>query len=140
MTRINKLWQRPDVIKTLLSVQGAEQQGFEGLLWGQRICDLDPLYLGAQGSRRRETLPRTCSESPNGLEMQPRTILSLASQNLEGKNGTPSKATPKALPEERTSTVGLTWGNSVGTVQGKAITSALNAPTNILATLMGKDP
>ena len=125
----------PDVIKTLLSVRGVEQQGFEGLLWGQRICDLGLLYLRAQGQRQGEMLPRTCSESPNGLEMQPRTILSLASQNLEGKNGTPLKAAPKALPEERTSTVELTWGYSVG-----AVISALNALTNVLATLMGKDP
>ena len=83
---------------------------------------------------------RTCSESPNGLEMQPRTILSSTSQNPKGKNDTPSKATPKALPKERTSTVGLAQGYSVGAVQGKTVTSALNAPTNVLATLMGKDP
>ena len=62
----------------------------------------------------------------------------LASQNLEGKNGTPSKAAPKALPEERASTVGRARGYSVGAVQGKAVTSVLNAPTNILAELMGK--
>ena len=85
-------------------------------------------------------MPKTCSESPNGLEMQLRTILSSASQNLEVKNDTPSKAAPKALPEERTSTMGLAWGYSVGAVQGKAVTSALNAPTNFLATLMEKDP
>ena len=29
---------------------------------------------------------------------------------------------------------------SVGAVQGKTVTSALNAPTNVLATLMGKGP
>ena len=66
--------------------------------------------------------------------MQPRTILSSASQNPEGKNGTPSKAAPKALLEERMSTVELARGYSVG-----AVISALNAPTNVLATLMGKD-
>ena len=110
------------------------------LLWGQRICDPSPLYIKAQGLRRGETLPRTCSESPNGLEMQPRTILSSASQNLEGKNDTPSKATPKALLEEKTSTVGLARGYKMGAVQGKTVTSALNASTNVLATLIGKDP
>ena len=67
-------------------------------------------------------------------------ILSSASQNLEGKNGTPSKAAPKALPEERASTVGHARGYSVGAVQEKAITSALNAPTNVLTALMGKGP
>ena len=68
------------------------------------------------------------------------TILSLASQNLEGKNGTPSKAAPRALSKERASTVGRAQGYSIGAVQGKAITSALNVPTNVLAALMGKRP
>ena len=85
-------------------------------------------------------MSRTCSESPNGLEMQPRTTLSPASQGLEGKNNTPSKAAPKALPEEKASRMGLARGYSVGVVQGKDVTSALNAPANVLATLMGKDP
>ena len=109
-------------------------------MWGQRICNPGPLYLRAQGPRQGKTLPRTCSESPNGLKMQPRTILASASQNPKGKNGTPSKAAPKVLPEKRTSTVELARGYSVGAVQGKTVTSALNAPTNVLATLMGKDP
>ena len=60
-------------------------------MWGQRICDPGPLYIRAQG--------------PSQGKMLPRTILSSASQNLEGKNGTPSKAAPRALPEERESTV-----------------------------------
>ena len=64
----------------------------------------------------------------------------MASQNLEGKNDTPSKAAPEALTEEKTSTIELARGYSVGAVQGKAVTFALNAPTNVLTTLMGKDP
>ena len=72
--------------------------------------------------------------------MQPRMILSSASQNLEGKNDTPSKAAPKALSEEKASRMGLARGYSVGVVQGKDVTFALNAPTNVLATLMGKGP
>ena len=59
---------------------------------------------------------------------------------LEGKNDMPSKAAPRALPEERASTVGRTRGYSVGTVQGKSVTSALNVLTNVLAALMGKRP
>ena len=74
-------------------------------MWGQRICDLGPLYIRVQGLRREEMLTRTRSESPNGLEMQLRTILSSASQNLEGRNDMPSKAAPRALLEERASTV-----------------------------------
>ena len=52
----------------------------------------------------------------------------------------PAKATPKALPEGRASTVGRTRGYSVGVVQGKTVTSALNTPTNLLVTLIGKGP
>ena len=85
-------------------------------------------------------MPRTCSESPNGLEMQLRATLSSASQGLEEKNDMSSKAAPKALLEEKASRIGLAQEYSVGAVQGKDITSALNAPINILATLMGKDP
>ena len=66
--------------------------------------------------------------------------LSSASQGLEGKNDTSSKAAPKALPKEKASRIGLARGYSVGEVQGKDVISALNAPTNVLATLMGKDP
>ena len=82
----------------------------------------------------------TSSENPNGLEMQPRMTLSSASQDLKGKNDTSSKAAFKALPEEKVSRMGLAWEYSVGVVQGNDVTSALNAPTNVLATLMGKDP
>ena len=85
-------------------------------------------------------MSRICSESPNGLEMQRRITLSSASQGLEGKNDTSSKATPKALPEEKASRIGLARGYSERAVQGKDVTSALNAPTNVLTTLMGKDP
>ena len=52
----------------------------------------------------------------------------------------PSKAAPRALPVERASTVGRARGYSVGAIQGKVVTFALNAPTNILTALMGKGP
>ena len=55
--------------------------------------------------------------------------LSSASQGLKGKNDMSSKAVSKALPKEKASRMGLAWGYSVGVVQGKDITSALNAPT-----------
>ena len=50
------------------------------------------------------------------------------------------KGSLQSAPEEKGSKMGLAWGYSVGVVQGKDVTSALNAPTNVLATLMGKDP
>ena len=66
--------------------------------------------------------------------------LSSASQGLKGKNDTSSKAASEALPEEKASRMGLAWEYSVGVVQGKDVTSALNVPTSVLTTLMGKDP
>ena len=66
--------------------------------------------------------------------------MSSASQGLKGKNDTPSKAASKALPEEKASRMGHAREYSVGLVQGEDVTSALNAPINVLATLMGKDP
>ena len=85
-------------------------------------------------------MPRTSSESPNGLEMQPRMTLSSASRGLKGNNDMSSKAASKVLPKEKASGMGLARGFNVAMVQGKDVTSALNAPTNVLATLMEKDP
>ena len=84
-------------------------------------------------------MPRTSGERPNSLEMQPRMILSSASQDFKGKSDMSSKAASKAPPEEEASRTGLTRGYGVGVVQGKDVTFALNAPTNILAILMGKN-
>ena len=84
-------------------------------------------------------MPRTSSESPNGLEMQPRITLSSAFRGLKGNNDTSSKATSKALPKEKASRMGLARGYSVGVDQGKDVISALNVLTNVLTTLMGKD-
>ena len=65
--------------------------------------------------------------------------LSSASQDFKGKNDISSKAASKEPLEEEASRMGLAWGYGVGLVQGKDVTSALNAPTNVLAILMGKD-
>ena len=85
-------------------------------------------------------MPRTSGERPNGLEMQPRMTLSSASQDFKGKGSMSSKAASKAPPEDKASRMGPTWEYGVGVVQGKDVTSALNALTNVLAILMGKDP
>ena len=63
-----------------------------------------------------------------------------ASRGLKGNNDTSLKAAFKTLPEEKANGMGLARGYSEGAVQGKDVTSALNAPTNVLTTLMGKDP
>ena len=71
--------------------------------------------------------------------MQPRITMSSAFRGLKGKNDMSSKAAFKAPPEKKASRMGLAWGYGVGMVQRKDVTSALNAPTNVLAILMGKD-
>ena len=71
--------------------------------------------------------------------MQPRMTLSSASQDFERKNDMSSKATSKVPSTEKTSRMRLAWGYRVGVVQGEDVTTALNAPTNVLAILMGKD-
>ena len=81
----------------------------------------------------------TSSERLNSLKVQPRMALSSASQGLKGRNDMSLKAASKTLLEEKASRMGLVQGYSLGVVQGEDVTSALNAPTNVLATLMGKD-
>ena len=49
------------------------------------------------------------------------------------------KAASNVPSEEKASRMWLTWGYGVGMVQGKDVTSTLNAPTNILTVLMGED-
>ena len=56
-------------------------------MWGQRTCDPDPLCFRAQDLSREGILPRTYSESPNGLEIQPMMILSSASQRAPERKG-----------------------------------------------------
>ena len=59
-----KVWHHQNPPFRPLSDQEVGQQDFEGLLWGQRIYDPDPLYIKAQGLDRGEILPRTNNESP----------------------------------------------------------------------------
>ena len=68
--------------------------------------------------------------------MQLNMTLSSASQDLKGKNDMSSKAASKAPPEKNAIRMGLAWGYGMVVVQGKDVTSALNAPTNVLAILM----
>ena len=57
-------------------------------MWGQKICDPDPLCIKAQSLSRGEQLPRTHNESPKkGLRIWPRTILCSAPHRTpEGKD------------------------------------------------------
>ena len=65
--------------------------------------------------------------------------LSSASQDFKGKSDISSKVASKMPLEEEASRMGPTWGHGVGVVQGKYVTSALNAPINVLVILMRKD-
>ena len=89
-------------------------------LWGQRICDPGPLYIRTQDPHRGETLLRTCNESPGILK-------------LRRKERHAIKDSPQSAPRRKDE-------YSIGAVQGKVVTFTLNAPTNVLAALMGKRP
>ena len=52
MIGLDKPLRGPEDIKSLISVQGAKQQDFEGLLWGQRIWQPQPISYQAQGPHR----------------------------------------------------------------------------------------
>ena len=65
--------------------------------------------------------------------------LSSASRDFKGLRDMSSKVASEAPPEEKASRMGLTWGYGVKVVQGKNVTFTLNASTNVLAILMGKD-
>ena len=65
--------------------------------------------------------------------------LSSASRGFKGKRDMSSKAASEALQKIRRVEWDLHGGYGVGVVQGKNVTPALNAPTNVLAILMGKD-
>ena len=66
--------------------------------------------------------------------------LSSASQDFKGKSDILSKAASKMPPEEEASRMGPTWGYEMEVTQGKYVSSALSAPTNVLAILMRKTP
>ena len=57
--------------------------------------------LGPRPAPRGGKCPRTYDESPNGLEVLPRTILSSKFQSPEGKNSTPSKAASQSAPRRK---------------------------------------
>ena len=65
--------------------------------------------------------------------------LSSASQVFRGENNIMWKVAPKTHPEEEASRMGPSWGYRVGVVQGKYVTSTLNAPASIPAILMRED-
>ena len=66
--------------------------------------------------------------------------LSSASQDFKGKSNMSLKAASKRPPKEETSRMGPTWRYEMEVTQGKYASSALSAPTNVLAILMRKTP
>ena len=60
---LSKLWCKPNITQNPPPRLKVGQQDFEGLLWGQRIRNPDPLYIRAQGPSRGELLSRTTSYS-----------------------------------------------------------------------------
>jgi len=65
----------------------------------KNLATLAHFVLGPRPMPRRGKCPRMYNESPNGLEMLPRTIPSSAFQNPKGQNGMPSKAASQNAPQ-----------------------------------------
>ena len=65
--------------------------------------------------------------------------LSSAFQDFNGKSKVTIKAIPKQPPKWDVSGVGPMWRYGAKLVQGKHVSSALNAPASVLITLMRKD-
>ena len=73
------------------------------------------------------------------LGAQPRMTLYSTFHDFKGKSNLSLKAAPKKLLEEEASRMGPTWGYGAELVLGKYVSSALNAPANVLTILMRKD-
>ena len=65
--------------------------------------------------------------------------LSSAFQDFKGKSNISLKAALKKPPKEEASRMRPRWGYGGELVQGKYVSSALNAPVNVLTILMRKD-
>ena len=72
----------------------------------------------------------------NAAEDDP--VLSIPKPRREERHAI--KGSPQSAPRRKDEYNRTRTGYSVGAVQGEAVTFALNAPTNVLTTLMGKDP
>ena len=84
-------------------------------------------------------MPRTNDRRPRCQEEQLRTTLSSTFQDFNGKSNVSMKAIPKQPPEGDVSGMGPMWRYGAKLVQGKHVSFALNAPANVLITLMRKD-
>ena len=81
-------------------------------------------------------MQRKSKWSKNAAEDDP--VLGIPKPRREERHAI--KGNPQSAPKRKNEYNITRTGCSVGAVQGKAITFALNAPTNVLAALMGKGP
>ena len=124
---LDKPLRGPEDIKTLLSVRGVRQQDFEGLLWGRRIWQPQPISYQSQGPRRGRRNVRGQIRRVQAVGRhrrgQPYPRLTKVT---EGESGTPSKTALPSILNKRTNVVGQLWGHGGGAIPGEAVTSTLN--------------
>ena len=118
-TKLNKPWREPEDIKTLLSVRGAGQQGFEGLLWGQRFWKPRPISYQAQDPRQggrnvrgRTKKVRTAKRHCRGQFCSQQTKIT------KGESGMPPRAVSQSVLRESTGATRQLWENSGRTSTG----------------------
>ena len=81
--------------------EDSDSRILRGYCRARELGDPGPVCVGPKAHVEERKCSRTYDENPNGLEMLPRTIPSLASQNPEGKNGTSSKAASQNVPRRK---------------------------------------
>ena len=101
-TRLDKPVRGPENIKTLISVRGAKQQDFEGLLWGRKIWQARPVSYQTQGPHQEKGNVRGWIIKAQGYcEASPRTIPSLANRAHWRKKQHTLKGSPPCRPKEK---------------------------------------
>ena len=84
-------------------------------------------------------MPRTNDRRPRCQEAQLRTTLFSAFQDFNEKSNVSMRAISKQPLEGDVRGMGPMWRYGAKLVQRKHVSSALNAPANVLITLMRKD-
>ena len=110
-TRLNRPRCRPENVKILLPVRGAEQHDFEGLLWGQKVLEaLAHSISSPRPTPRRKKCPRTNERNPDCQNVLPRTTLSSAGQNHKRGRCHVARGNPLKDPKRDSKPYGLAIG------------------------------
>ena len=110
-TRLNRPRCRPENVKILLPVRGAEQHDFEGLLWGQKVLEaLAHSISSPRPTPKRKKCPRMNERNLDCQNVLPRTTLSSAGQNHRRGRRHVARGNPLEDPKRNSKPYGLAIG------------------------------